>query len=65
MLERQTYCKLIERNVTTDTNIIINLEHRPGKLSRLGDAWGQAGININGICSVTSDSKGTVSLTSG
>ena len=44
------------------TNITINMGHRPGEFSRLGDALGQAGINIDGICAVTSGGKGTVHL---
>ena len=45
-----------------DTNITINLDHRPGELARLGEALGQAGINVNGMCAITSADAGTIHL---
>ena len=31
------------------------LENRPGALANIGDALGQAGVNIDGLCSFASD----------
>ena len=42
------------------TNITIKLENRPGELVRLGEVLGGTGINIEGMCAVTS--AGTVHL---
>ena len=44
------------------TNITIKLENRPGELARLGEALGGAGINVEGMCAVTSAGAGTVHL---
>ena len=44
------------------TNITIKLEHRPGELARLGEVLGQAGINVDGMCAVTSADAGTIHL---
>ena len=44
------------------TNITIKLEHRSGELARLGEALGQAGINVDGMCAVTSAGAGTIHL---
>ena len=44
------------------TNITIKLENRPGELARLGKALGGAGINVEGMCAVTSAGAGTVHL---
>ncbi len=44
------------------SNITIKLENRPGELARLGEALGQAEINVDGMCAVTSAGTGTIHL---
>ena len=44
------------------SNITIKLENRPGELARLGEALGQAEINVDGMCAVTSAGTGTIPL---
>jgi hypothetical protein len=44
--------------VATDLTVI--LEDRPGELARLGQATGQAGVNIEGMCALTGEGKGYV-----
>ena len=34
-------------------DLILTLEDRPGALAKMGEALGQAGVNIDGICGVT------------
>ena len=42
------------------TNLTVTLEDRPGTLAQLGEAFGAAGVNINGGCAVTSGGEGWV-----
>ncbi len=44
------------------SNITIKLDNRPGELARLGEALGQAEINVDGMCAVTSAGTGTIHL---
>ena len=44
------------------TDLLVTLEDRPGTLADLGEALGGAGINIAGMCAVTSEGKGLVHL---
>jgi hypothetical protein len=43
-------------------DLTVILEHRPGKLAALGEATGKAGVNIDGICAVTSGGQGEIHL---
>jgi hypothetical protein len=40
----------VEKEVTMAWDITLELENRPGRLAALGEAAGQKGINIEGIC---------------
>jgi len=42
------------------TDLTISLENRPGELARLGEALGNAGINIEGMCGVTEQGRGVM-----
>ena len=42
------------------TDLTVILEDRPGALARLGEATGEAGINLLGMCALTGDGKGFV-----
>ncbi len=44
------------------TNITVKLEHHPGELARLGEALGTAGVNVDGMCAVTSAGAGIIHL---
>jgi hypothetical protein len=49
-----------EEEIATDLTVI--LEHRPGELASLGQATGQAGVNIEGMCAMTGEGRGVVHL---
>jgi hypothetical protein len=36
------------------TDLTLYLEDQPGELARLGDVFGKAGVNIAGLCALTS-----------
>jgi len=38
------------------------LQDRPGELARLGEATGQAGVNIQGMCAFTGEGHGVIHL---
>lgn len=40
------------------TDLTVFLEDRPGMLATLGEALGQAGINIEGLCGFTCEGRG-------
>lgn len=40
-------------------DLMISLEDKPGMLASLGEAFGKAGINIEGVCGIPCDEKGT------
>ena len=42
------------------TDLTLSLEDRPGELARLGEALGNAGVNIEGSCSTTAGGRGEV-----
>lgn len=42
------------------TDLTVVLENRPGTLARLGEALGQAGVNIDGLCGFPSEGKGVI-----
>jgi len=46
--------------VATDLTVI--LEDRPGELARLGEATGDAGVNILGMCALTGEGKGYIHI---
>jgi hypothetical protein len=41
-------------------DLTVSLEDRPGALADLGEALGKAGINIEGMCAVTSEGRGLI-----
>jgi hypothetical protein len=41
-------------------DLTVRMEDRPGSLASLGDALGNAGVNINGICGVTGGGQGEI-----
>src|SRR6266511_2497430 len=49
-----------EDGVATDLTVI--LEDRPGELARLGEATGDAGVNILGMCALTGEGKGYIHI---
>jgi hypothetical protein len=44
------------------TNVTIVLQDRPGELARLGEATGQAGVNIQGLAAFTGEGRGIIHL---
>ena len=43
-------------------DLTVSLEDRPGTLADLGESLGKAGINIEGMCAVTSEGRGIIHL---
>jgi hypothetical protein len=43
-------------------DLTVSLEDRPGTLADMGEALGKAGINIEGMCAVTSEGRGIIHL---
>ena len=43
-------------------DLSVSLEDRPGELARLGEALGNAGVNIEGICAMTSEGRGIIHI---
>jgi hypothetical protein len=44
------------------TDLTVSLADRPGELARLGEALGNAGVNIDGGCATTAGGSGEVHL---
>ena len=44
------------------TDLTVILEDRPGELARLGEATGDAGVNILGMCALTGEGKGYIHI---
>ena len=44
------------------TGLSVVLEDRPGELARLGEATGQAGVNIEGMAAFTGQGRGIIHL---
>jgi hypothetical protein len=44
------------------TDLTVVLADRPGELARLGEAIGDAGVNILGMCAMTGDGRGFIHL---
>jgi hypothetical protein len=42
------------------TDVTVVLEDRPGMVARVGEALGGAGINIQGVCALTSRGEGLI-----
>ncbi len=43
-------------------DLTVILEDQPGELAALGEATGQAGINIEGMCALTSEGRGVIHI---
>jgi hypothetical protein len=43
-------------------DLTVFLEDRPGMLAELGEATGKAGVNIEGICALTTDGRGVLHI---
>jgi hypothetical protein len=43
-------------------NLTIVLQDRPGELARLGQATGDAGVNIDGMCAMTGEGRGIIHI---
>ena len=44
------------------TNLTVILQDRPGELARLGQATGNAGVNIEGFAAFTGEGRGVIQL---
>jgi hypothetical protein len=44
------------------TNLTVVLRDEPGQLARLGEATGESGVNIEGMCAFTGDGRGIIHL---
>ncbi len=44
------------------TNITVVLKDEPGQLATLGEATGQAGINLLGMCALTGEGRGVINI---
>ncbi len=43
-------------------DLTIVLQDRPGELARLGQATGEAGVNIEGLCAMTGEGRGIIHI---
>lgn len=43
-------------------NLTVHLEDKPGALAEMGEVLGKAGVNIDGICSVTCEGVGVINI---
>ena len=43
-------------------DLTVILQNRPGELARLGEATGQAGVNIEGLAAFTGEGRGIIHL---
>ena len=41
-------------------DLTVSLEDRPGSLAAMGEALGNAGVNIEGVCGITHEGRGVV-----
>jgi hypothetical protein len=44
------------------TDLLISTEDRPGELARIGEALGNAGVNIEGLCGLGIEGQGIIHL---
>jgi hypothetical protein len=49
-----------DKEVNMAKNLMLILEDRPGALAKVGEAFGKAAINIEGLCGVTCEGKGVI-----
>jgi len=52
----------MDRTLRYGYDLTVRLEDKLGTLAALGEALGAAGVNIDGICGVTSDGEGLLHL---
>jgi hypothetical protein len=43
-------------------DLTVILQDRPGELARLGQATGEAGVNVQGMCAFTGEGRGVIHL---
>jgi hypothetical protein len=43
-------------------DLTVILQNRPGELARLGQATGEAGVNIQGMCAFTGEGRGVIHI---
>ena len=43
-------------------DLTVVLQDRPGELARLGQAMGEAGVNIQGMCAFTGEGRGIIHM---
>jgi hypothetical protein len=43
-------------------DLTVILQDRPGELARLGQATGEAGVNLRGMCAFTGEGRGVIHL---
>ena len=43
-------------------DLTVVLQDRPGELARLGQATGEAGVNIQGMCAFTGEGRGVIHI---
>jgi hypothetical protein len=43
-------------------NLTVVLQDRPGELARLGQATGEAGVNLQGMCAFTGEGRGIIHI---
>ena len=43
-------------------DLMVILQDRPGELARLGQATGEAGVNVQGMCAFTGEGRGVIHL---
>ena len=44
------------------TDLAVSLEDRPGTLAALGEALGNASVNIEGMCAITHEGRGVIHI---
>jgi hypothetical protein len=44
------------------TDLTVVLRNEPGELAKLGQAMGEAGINVRGMCAFTGEGRGVIHL---
>ncbi|MGH2676870.1 MAG: ACT domain-containing protein, partial [Actinomycetota bacterium] len=44
------------------TALTVRIEDRPGELARVGEALGDAGVNVDGFCGTTAGGQGEIHL---
>ncbi len=44
------------------TQLVLNLQSKPGVLANVADALGRAGVNIEGVCAVETAGRGKIRL---